>query len=334
MRANTMEKTKSLGRRDVLRAGAGLAVVGTAASVPADAQSEPFGGWFANTSNFDGVVDERGSDSVTIAVGAEGNNGNYAFGPAAVQVDPGTTVVWEWTGNGQSHDVVAEDGSFTSEYTAEAGFTFEQTFEAAGVITYACTPHKPMGMRGAVVVGDLPESAQASTATEAASQTAEPDYGDWFSNVSNYAETVDRTGQQEVTVTVGAEGNNGNLAFGPAAVRVDPGTTVVWEWNGKGGTHNVAAEDGSFESEMTGEAGFTFEHTFEEAGITKYACVPHEAMGMKGAIVVESTGGASSGLAEMATIGGGLGLIGLLFVLFLRGNAENTPDSSKRPGDR
>ena len=88
-----MDQTKSLGRRDVLRAGAGLALASTAASAPAAAQQQPFDGFLANTSNFDGVVDERGSDSVTVAVGAEGNNGNYAFGPAAIQVDPGTTVV-------------------------------------------------------------------------------------------------------------------------------------------------------------------------------------------------------------------------------------------------
>jgi halocyanin-like protein len=329
-----MDQTKSLGRRDVLRAGAGLALASTAASAPAAAQQQPFDGFLANTSNFDGVVDERGSDSVTVAVGAEGNNGNYAFGPAAIQVDPGTTVVWKWTGKGQSHDVVAEDGSFTSEYTEEEGFTFEHTFEAAGVTKYACTPHRPMGMRGVVVVGALPESAQASTATEETSQATEPDYGDWFDNVSNYEETVDRTGQQEVRVTVGAEGNDGNLAFGPAAIRVDPGTTVVWEWNGKGGTHNVVAADGSFESEMTNESGFTFEHTFESAGVTKYACVPHEMMGMKGAVVVESVGGASDGLTKLATLGGGVGLFGLLFALFLRGNAENTPGSSDRPASR
>ncbi len=32
--------------------------------------------------------------------------------------------------------------------------TFEHTFEEAGVYTYACTPHKTLGMKGAVVVTD------------------------------------------------------------------------------------------------------------------------------------------------------------------------------------
>jgi halocyanin-like protein len=61
---------------------------------------------------------------------------------------------------------------------------------------------------------------------------------------------------------------------GPAAVRVDPGTTVVWEWTGNGGGHNVVAENGAFESETTSEAGHTFEYTLEESVIVKYACTP------------------------------------------------------------
>lgn len=43
----------------------------------------------------DGVVDETVEDSVTVAVSAEGNGGSVTFEPAAVGVDPGTTVVWE-----------------------------------------------------------------------------------------------------------------------------------------------------------------------------------------------------------------------------------------------
>jgi halocyanin-like protein len=109
----------------------------------------------------------------------------------------------------------------------------------------------------------------------------------WFDNVSNYDGVVDETGSSEVTVEVGADGNNGAFAFAPAAVKVSEGTTVVWEWTGEGGSHNVAAEDAEFESETVGEEGHTFSHTFDSAGTYKYACTPHKAMGMKGAIVVE-----------------------------------------------
>ncbi|MFC4552916.1 halocyanin domain-containing protein [Halorussus sp. GCM10023401] len=85
-------------------------------------------------------------------------------------------------------------------------------------------------------------------------------------------------------------GNGGSFAFEPAAVRVDPETTVIWKWSGEGGSHNVAVEDGSFGSEMTGDAGHTLEQTFEADGVAKYACVLHEPMGMKGAVVVGDVG--------------------------------------------
>ena len=114
--------------------------------------STDFGGWFDDVGNFDGVTDETGSDEVTVAVGSEGNGGNYGFSPAAVRVSTGTTVVWEWTGQGSFHNVVAEDGSFESEQSQEEGFTFEYTFEETGTYEYVCVPHEAMGMKGAVVV--------------------------------------------------------------------------------------------------------------------------------------------------------------------------------------
>lgn len=64
-------------------------------------------------------------------------------------------------------------------------------------------------------------------------------------------------------------------------------STVVREWTGEGAQHNVAAEGGGFESDVSSEAGFTFEHTFAEAGTSAYVCTPHRAFGMKGVVVVE-----------------------------------------------
>ncbi len=112
----------------------------------------------------------------------------------------------------------------------------------------------------------------------------EPDYEGFFDGVENYEGTADMTGQDSVSVSVGA---GGGLMFEPPAVAVSPGTTVTWEWTGEGGAHNVAAEDGAFESDTVEEEGHTFEHTFEEEGVFTYVCTPHEALGMKGAIVVQ-----------------------------------------------
>jgi serine/threonine-protein kinase len=100
------------------------------------------------------AVDETGSSSVTIEVGA-GDQG-LAFAPAAVVVDAGTEVVWEWTGNGGAHNVVSADNSAMSfnsgESVSEEGTTFSQTFDSAGNQLYYCTPHQSLGMHGAVIV--------------------------------------------------------------------------------------------------------------------------------------------------------------------------------------
>jgi len=109
--------------------------------------------YLSETDNFDGSLqDETGSDNVTVDVGAEGNGGNFAYAPAAIRVDTGTTVTWVWTGQGSAHNVVHEDGDFESEQVVEAGFEFEYTFDSAGTYLYYCTPHRSLGMKGAVVV--------------------------------------------------------------------------------------------------------------------------------------------------------------------------------------
>ena len=96
-------------------------------------------------------------------------------------------------------------------------------------------------------------------------------------------EQVDRTGETTVDVLVGA--GNG-FEYDPAHIRIDTGTTVVWEWTGDGGGHDVYEITEAFESELTAEAGFTFEHTFDEPGTFEYVCTPHQSQGMDGVVDV------------------------------------------------
>jgi halocyanin-like protein len=120
---------------------------GDADLLPAEASA-----YLASSENFDGTAtDMTGTDTVTIDVGAEGNGGNFAFSPVAVRIDAGTTVKWVWTGEGSFHNVVAEDGSFQSEQTNNAGFEFEQTFEDPGLYRYYCSPHESLGMKGIIL---------------------------------------------------------------------------------------------------------------------------------------------------------------------------------------
>ncbi len=149
-------------RRELL-VGASAAAGGTlAASGPTAAQGGiDYGGWFSDVSNFDGTtVDMTGQSEVTVDVGVEGNTNFFAYGPPAVQVDPGTTVVWEWTGQGGSHNVLQEGGDrFGSDLLAEEGATYEFTFEDEGIYRYYCQPHLGLGMKGAVVVGQPQQQA-------------------------------------------------------------------------------------------------------------------------------------------------------------------------------
>lgn len=112
---------------------------------------------------------------------------------------------------------------------------------------------------------------------------------DYLSNVSNFhGEAIDLTDESEVEVIVGERGNGSFYAFGPPAIEITTGTTVVWKWNGKGGAHNVAAEDDTFYSGPSIiSSSETFEHTFEESGLYRYYCTPHKANGMKGVVIVE-----------------------------------------------
>lgn len=147
----------SLGRRRFLRVGSVGAAATAGLTAGSASVSAQYGDWLADVPNYDGTHDYRGRDEVTVAVGA-GENG-LVFGPAAILVDPGTTVVWEWTGAGGAHNVVADDGTFDSgETVGEAGHTFEYTFAdatAGDVFAYLCTPHQAVGMKGVVAVGEV-----------------------------------------------------------------------------------------------------------------------------------------------------------------------------------
>ena len=154
-----------MNRRDFLRTAGGASVAATAATGTAAAQEgeggggnvQPdFGSWLDGVDG--GYQDMRGSGSVTVQVGASGNGGNLAFAPAGIWVDPGTTVTWEWTGEGGGHNVIADSGPASLDSGAavsEAGTTYEYTFEEgdAGITNYYCDPHLSLGMKGAVAVG-------------------------------------------------------------------------------------------------------------------------------------------------------------------------------------
>mgnify|MGYP006276508385 FL=1 len=110
--------------------------------------------WVVDANGFDGrVINRTGRDTVRVSVGAAAGGGHYGFDPVFVSVDAGTTVRWEWTGEGGGHNVVAVDGSFSSgAAVSEAGATFEHAFSTPGIYRYFCRPHRGVGMKGVVEV--------------------------------------------------------------------------------------------------------------------------------------------------------------------------------------
>ncbi|WP_430504530.1 plastocyanin/azurin family copper-binding protein [Haloparvum sp. PAK95] len=153
-------------RRDFMRTagGATAAVASSAAATGTVAAQEGGGGgasvrpeWPSGVenANLGSYTDARGQDEVTIEVGA---GDGLAFGPTKVWVDPGTTITWEWTGNGGKHNVETVEGpaEFQSEVVGEGGHTFsvDLTEENKGIIHYQCQPHATVGMHGGIAVGE------------------------------------------------------------------------------------------------------------------------------------------------------------------------------------
>lgn len=94
--------------------------------------------------------DARGKDTVVVKVGA-GDQG-LSFGSPVLRVDPGTTVTFRWTGRGGVHNVNLLGSERKSPLTYEEGQTYEVTFAESGVYRYVCVPHRPIGMKGIVIV--------------------------------------------------------------------------------------------------------------------------------------------------------------------------------------
>ena len=89
-----------------------------------------------------------------------------AFLPRTVTIRVGDTV--RWTNVDGLHNVVADDGTWTSGPPAVAPWTFSRTFTTAGTFGYYCNLHGSpgVGMFGTVVVLDSIELGHGSQITE------------------------------------------------------------------------------------------------------------------------------------------------------------------------
>lgn len=78
---------------------------------------------------------------------------NFSFSPQSLTINVGDAV--RWTNVSGLHNVLADDGSFTSGNPAPATWEYTFTFTAAGNNPYYCEPHGGpggSGMSGVVIV--------------------------------------------------------------------------------------------------------------------------------------------------------------------------------------
>jgi plastocyanin len=77
-----------------------------------------------------------------------------------------------------------------------------------------------------------------------------------------------------------------DFRFEPKAVQIQPGDTVVWNFEDDG--HTSTSAPGEPERWNSGgvAAGQAFRHTFAKPGRFSYVCIPHELAGMTGVVQV------------------------------------------------
>jgi len=158
----TGNENRQVSRRAVLRSAAlagALGGSGGLASRASAAQTRPEFPEYVREARGGAYADLRGESSATVAVGA--GRTKFAFDPAFVWVDPGTTVTFEWVSD--NHNVVhwsrpaGSDWRGTGPTIYDTGHTHTHTFETPGMYTYYCQPHDQLEMKGAVAVGpDVP----------------------------------------------------------------------------------------------------------------------------------------------------------------------------------
>lgn len=85
----------------------------------------------------------------------------------------------------------------------------------------------------------------------------------------------------------------GALSFKPSRLEIHSGDTVRWIQKDGYNDHNVVSypnripkKTETFEGPLLSTVGDSWSHTFDAPGTYEYHCHPHEALGMRGVIIV------------------------------------------------
>lgn len=162
---------------------------------------------------------------------------------------------------------------------------------AAGSLTAGCLGGGGGGNGDADENGDeddrTPEEVAVDWVTASVSDAGHPG----AANVDSSDDIQDRTGESETMIRNG-ERVEGRFVYEPAIIRVDPDTTVTWQWVSSPHTVTPLADLGATVTdwegtgEMTYSKGYSHSDTFETTGVALYYCVPHLSQGQTGAIIV------------------------------------------------
>ena len=95
-----------------------------------------------------------------------------------------------------------------------------------------------------------------------------------------------------------------NNQFTPSTIDVPVNSTVTWQWNSGGVTHNVTFQDGTTSNNRSSGS---FARTFQTAGAFPYLCTIHGAQGMTGTVNVTAGSGTGGGGTGGSGAGGGGG---------------------------
>jgi plastocyanin len=128
--------------RVLVLAAAVVTLVASVAAIGAAATSSDDGG------GSDVATTEPGGSTIAPTGSATVEIRDFAFNPAELTVQPGTVVTWT-NGDGETHTVESEDGTFSSG-DVDSGATFSFTFNEPGTFPYICSIHT--SMHGTIVV--------------------------------------------------------------------------------------------------------------------------------------------------------------------------------------
>ena len=121
--------------------------------------------------------------------------------------------------------------------------------------------------------GDTPAPAPTATSQSATAQPApqptQPPAGD-----------VVRVENQDI-------GGSGEYKFVPDEFSFEVGETVTFEMSAETEYHTFTVDDLEIDEDMDAGETIAFSYTFDRAGRFEIICIPHQAFGMTGLIVVE-----------------------------------------------